>query len=119
MNATDVDQNKLEKIETFQSENFSTRVRFIIIHYTSIDWENSLKVLTQERYGVSSHYLIPEDGDETYQEQVKIYQLVDEEDRAWHAGGEHRARPPMAAPPASSRQSPASPAASAPAQPHS
>ena len=45
-----------------------------------------MKVLTQERYGVSSHYLIPEDGDETYQEQVKIYQLVDEEDRAWHAG---------------------------------
>ena len=86
MNATDVDENKLEKIETFQSENFSTRVRFIIIHYTSIDWENSLKVLTQERYGVSTHYLIPEDGDETYQEQVKIYQLVDEEDRAWHAG---------------------------------
>ena len=86
INATDVDENKLEKIETFQSENFSTRVRFIIIHYTSIDWENSLKVLTQERYGVSTHYLIPEDGDETYQEQVKIYQLVDEEDRAWHAG---------------------------------
>lgn len=86
MNATDVDENKIEKIETFQSENFSTRVRFIIIHYTSIDWENSLKVLTQERYGVSSHYLIPEDGDETYQEQVKIYQLVDEDDRAWHAG---------------------------------
>ena len=84
--AADVDENKLEKIKTFQSESFSTRVRFIVIHYTSIDWENSLKVLTQERYQVSSHYLIPEDGDETYQEQIKIYQLVDEEDRAWHAG---------------------------------
>ena len=86
INANNVDEKKLEKIETFQSENFSTRVRFIVIHYTSIDWENSLKVLTQERYGVSSHYLIPEDGDETYQEPIKIYQLVDEEDRAWHAG---------------------------------
>ena len=84
--ANNIDKNEIEKIKTFQSESFSTRVRFIIIHYTSIDWENSLKVLTQERYGVSSHYLIPEDGDETYQEPVKIYQLVDEEDRAWHAG---------------------------------
>ena len=78
--ANNIDKNEIEKIKTFQSESFSTRVRFIIIHYTSIDWENSLKVLTQERYGVSSHYLIPEDGDETYQEPVKIYQLVDEAD---------------------------------------
>ena len=86
VNAADVNESKLEKIRIFQSESFSTRVRFIIIHYTSINWENSLKVLTQEKYQVSSHYLIPEYGDETYQEQVKIYQLVDEENRAWHAG---------------------------------
>ena len=78
--------NELQKIQTFQSESFSTRIRFVVIHYTSIDWENSLKVLTNERYEVSSHYLIPEGGDDTYSDQIKIFQLVDEENRAWHAG---------------------------------
>jgi len=78
--------SELDKDESFQSESFSTRIRFIVIHYTSIDWENSLKVLTQERYGVSSHYLIPENGDETYTDQIKIFQLVEENNRAWHAG---------------------------------
>ena len=81
-----IKDNELQKIQTFQSESFSTRVRFIVIHYTSIDWENSLKVLTNERYEVSSHYLIPENGDDTYSDQIKIFQLVDEENRAWHAG---------------------------------
>ncbi len=84
--SNEVGLSELDKDESFQSESFSTRIRFIVIHYTSIDWENSLKVLTQERYGVSSHYLIPENGDETYTDQIKIFQLVDEENRAWHAG---------------------------------
>ena len=81
-----IKDNELQKIQTFQSESFSTRIRFVVIHYTSIDWENSLKVLTSERYEVSSHYLIPEAGDDTYSDQIKIFQLVDEENRAWHAG---------------------------------
>ena len=81
-----IKDNELQKIQTFQSESFSTRIRFVVIHYTSIDWENSLKVLTNERYEVSSHYLIPENGDDTYSDQIKIFQLVDEENRAWHAG---------------------------------
>ena len=82
----ETNDNELQKIQTFQSESFGTRIRFVVIHYTSIDWENSLKVLTNERYEVSSHYLIPENGDDTYSDQIKIFQLVDEENRAWHAG---------------------------------
>ena len=82
----ETNDNELQKIQTFQSESFSTRIRFVVIHYTSIDWENSLKVLTNERYEVSSHYLIPEGNDDTYSDQIKIFQLVDEENRAWHAG---------------------------------
>ena len=84
--SSDNGANAFEKIKSLESENFSTRVRFIVIHYTSIDWENSLKVLTQEQYGVSSHYLIPETGDDTYLDQIKVFQLVNEEDRAFHAG---------------------------------
>lgn len=86
VSSNEIDETELKKIKTYQAENFSTRVRFIVIHYTSIDWENSLKVLTKERYGVSSHYLIPEYGDNTYTDEIKIFQLVEEEDRAWHAG---------------------------------
>ena len=71
-----IKDNELQKIQTFQSESFSTRIRFVVIHYTSIDWENSLKVLTSERYEVSSHYLIPENGDDTYSDQIKIFLLL-------------------------------------------
>ena len=78
---------ELVTIDKYQSDNFSTRVRFIVIHYTSLDWENSLKVLTKPQYGVSSHYLIPESKDKSYPEDnLLVYKLVNENDRAWHAG---------------------------------
>lgn len=54
------------------------RVRFLILHYTALDTNNSLNVLTQQQ--VSSHYLIPEE------DYLPIYRLVDESKRAWHAG---------------------------------
>lgn len=55
----------------------SSRVQYIILHYTSTDLPRSLRVLTEEE--VSSHYLI---GDAP----PTIYRLVDENRRAWHAG---------------------------------
>ncbi|TKB46373.1 N-acetylmuramoyl-L-alanine amidase [Thalassotalea mangrovi] len=71
----------------FQSENYSSRVRFLVMHYTVSDWQSSLTTLTKPPGGVSSHYLIPETNDETYQESdLQVYQLVDESQRAWHAG---------------------------------
>jgi N-acetylmuramoyl-L-alanine amidase len=54
-----------------------SRVQFIVLHYTEIDFAHSLHRLTQEE--VSSHYLI-DDSPPT------IYRLVDEDRRAWHAG---------------------------------
>jgi len=78
---------QLKKIKKYQSDSVSTRVRFIIIHFTSLNWEDSLRVLTEEQFAVSSHYLIPESEDQSYpSSKLNIYQLVDEEDRAWHAG---------------------------------
>lgn len=56
----------------------SQRIRYIVIHYTHADDETSLEILTER--GVSSHYLI------TTKKKDPIYQLVDEEHRAWHAG---------------------------------
>ena len=78
---------QLEKITKYQSDSVSTRVRFIVIHFTSLNWEDSLRVLTEEQFAVSSHYLIPESEDQSYRSsKLSIYQLVDEKDRAWHAG---------------------------------
>jgi N-acetylmuramoyl-L-alanine amidase len=55
----------------------SSRVQYIILHYTSTDMARSLRLLTEGE--VSSHYLI---GDAP----PTIYRLVDEDRRAWHAG---------------------------------
>lgn len=76
------------RIEVVKSENASERVRFLVMHFTTIDFETSLRVLTQpSSRPVSSHYLIPESGDPTYpHKDLRVYQLVDEYRRAWHAG---------------------------------
>jgi N-acetylmuramoyl-L-alanine amidase len=62
------------------SANFGTRrPNYIILHHTSDDSaEVSLRTLTNPNLEVSSHYLIGRDG--------KLYYLVDELARAWHAG---------------------------------
>src|ERR1700730_3794070 len=54
-----------------------SRVQFIVLHYTEIDFARSLHRLTKEE--VSSHYLIND-------QPPTIYRLVDENQRAWHAG---------------------------------
>lgn len=54
------------------------RIQFIIIHYTAGSNEISIKELLSER--VSSHYLVLSGNDE------KIYNLVPDNERAWHAG---------------------------------
>jgi N-acetylmuramoyl-L-alanine amidase len=59
------------------AQSQDSRVQFVVLHYTSSNLQQSLKTLTER--GVSSHYLI-NDAPPT------IYQLVDENRRAWHAG---------------------------------
>ena len=69
-----------------QSANYSHRVKFLVMHYTAIDYEKSMHALVDEG-GLSSHYLLPESGDPSYpKDDLEIIQLVDEKDRAWHAG---------------------------------
>ena len=70
------------------SENQSGRVDYVIVHYTSVDFAESLRLLTQRtERRVSSHYLVPERGDRSYpHRRLKVYRLVDEHRRAWHAG---------------------------------
>jgi N-acetylmuramoyl-L-alanine amidase len=56
----------------------SSRVQYVILHYTSADLARSLELLT--RGEVSSHYLISDEA------KPRIYRLVDENRRAWHSG---------------------------------
>ncbi|WP_226500698.1 N-acetylmuramoyl-L-alanine amidase [Pseudomonas sp. MWU16-30322] len=60
------------------SANHDSRVQFVIVHYTSASLARSLQLLTHGE--VSSHYLIGDDKSAT------IYKLMDENQRAWHAG---------------------------------
>jgi N-acetylmuramoyl-L-alanine amidase len=62
------------------SPNFDERrPNFVILHYTSNDGpERGLRTLTDPASKVSAHYLIGRDG--------RLYALVDERARAWHAG---------------------------------
>lgn len=70
------------------SRNHNSRVNYLVIHHTSENFADSLEILTQsEERPVSSHYLVPEAGDPTYEDRrLKVYQLVPESRRAWHAG---------------------------------
>ena len=65
-----------------RSPNFDDRklpVSMIVLHYTGMpDMQSALDRLTSPEAQVSAHYLVDEDG--------TIYRLVEEANRAWHAG---------------------------------
>ncbi len=70
------------------STNQNSRVNFLVIHATSGNFAESLRLLsTRNPNPVSAHYLIPYLDDPTYSpNRLSIYRLVDEDRRAWHAG---------------------------------
>lgn len=76
------------EIQPYASQNQNNRIRFIVLHYTAGNFAQSLQILTKKSdTPVSSHYLIPESFDASYRDkQLKVYQLVAESERAWHAG---------------------------------
>lgn len=71
-------------VERVPSPNFGKRaegkpIDMLILHYTGMgSAERALKWLCDPQSSVSSHYLVFEDG--------LVAQLVEESDRAWHAG---------------------------------
>ena len=77
------------QIEKLDSQAQNHRIQSLIFHFTAVDYKKSMWALKNSGQ-VSSHYLIPETFDESYGEQsLKIIQLVDEHNRAWHAGGSY------------------------------
>lgn len=67
--------------EYFPAVGQNFRQRYIILHYTALDYDKSVRVLTEQ--SVSSHYLIGDQNDKI------IHQLVDENKRAYHSGLSH------------------------------
>lgn len=69
--------------KNIRSTNFAVsdmmrKIEYIILHYTEQDFNTSVESLCSEEKGVSAHYLVAEDGG--------IFNLVDDENIAWHAG---------------------------------
>lgn len=65
------------------SPNFDSRsaqpIDMLVLHYTDmLYWQDALTRLCDPEARVSAHYLINEEGE--------VYQMVDEGNRAWHAG---------------------------------
>jgi len=76
-------------IKQIPSGNHNDRIRFLVMHHTTIDYQESVEALTRKD-NVSAHYLIPESNDPSYQQgSLQTVQLVSEADRAWHAGVSH------------------------------
>jgi N-acetylmuramoyl-L-alanine amidase len=70
------------------STNQNSRIDYLVIHATSEQFEESLRLLsTPNSNPVSAHYLVPALNDPSYPgENLRVYRLVDESRRAWHAG---------------------------------
>jgi N-acetylmuramoyl-L-alanine amidase len=77
------ENSKLIIDKTHVSPNSNERIRFLVLHYTALDFENSLKVLLDPNSQVSAHFLVPETSIDA---QRKVFQLVNRKLRAWHAG---------------------------------
>ncbi|AZE74159.1 N-acetylmuramoyl-L-alanine amidase [Pseudomonas synxantha] len=80
---------------SFPARDFNDRdgesVRQVILHYTTGTFASALSTLTQG--GVSAHYLLPDPDEPSYRaagyEELRVFRLVDEDKRAWHAGVSH------------------------------
>ncbi|QMI04707.1 N-acetylmuramoyl-L-alanine amidase [Citrobacter sp. RHB25-C09] len=66
-----------------QAQAAYPRIKVLVIHYTADDFDTSLATLTDKN--VSSHYLIPA-VPPLHQGKPRIWQLVPEQELAWHAG---------------------------------
>lgn len=78
-----VDRGTYYADTTHPAKGVDSRVRFLVMHYTQIGENESLRVLTGD--DVSAHYLVPEHPRVEHGAPV-VYQLVPDAQRAWHAG---------------------------------
>ena len=73
--------------KTYRSRAYDHRISYIILHYTEVNFEKSIELLTGSN--VSVHYLIPDPKDPSFlnkHQDLKVFSLLDENLRGWHAG---------------------------------
>ncbi|MET6677162.1 N-acetylmuramoyl-L-alanine amidase [Citrobacter amalonaticus] len=78
-----VDKDGYQLDTRHQAQAAYPRIKVLVIHYTADDFDSSLATLTDKN--VSSHYLIPS-VPPLHRGKPRIWQLVPEQDLAWHAG---------------------------------
>lgn len=78
-----VDKDGYQLDSRHQAQAAYPRIKVLVIHYTADDFDSSLATLTDKN--VSSHYLIPS-VPPLHRGKPRIWQLVPEQDLAWHAG---------------------------------
>ena len=65
--------------ENYNNRNPGAQIRGVILHHTATtDLMQTIDILTKKESQVSAHFLVDKNGD--------IYQLVETEHKAWHAG---------------------------------
>ena len=62
----------------YRAQGQDSRVLFLVLHFTGESLARSLNILTRQE--VSAHYLLSDEAT------PRVYRLVDESQRAWHAG---------------------------------
>lgn len=82
-----VDRGTYVVDRSHRARSHDARVRYLVLHYTALDEERSMSVLTHDE--VSAHYLVPRQprtrGGEILSKPL-VWQLVGEDERSWHAG---------------------------------
>ncbi|MBS1206175.1 MAG: N-acetylmuramoyl-L-alanine amidase [Proteobacteria bacterium] len=78
-----IDKNGYQLDTRRQAQAAYPRIKVLVIHYTADDFDVSLATLTDKQ--VSAHYLVPA-RPPLYHGKPRIWQLVPEQDLAWHAG---------------------------------
>lgn len=81
-----VDRGDYLADRSYQAQGVDQRIRFIILHYTAENEAGSLRILTRQK--VSAHYLVAAEPDSRQGKPV-VWQLADENQRAWHAGASY------------------------------
>ncbi|MEO0974215.1 MAG: N-acetylmuramoyl-L-alanine amidase, partial [Pseudomonadota bacterium] len=75
------------RVRELPSQNQDGRVRYLILHYTTENTADSLRLLTEPSSApVSAHYVVDVPPANRPRAQPTVFQLVPESARAWHAG---------------------------------
>lgn len=86
----ELDESQLLEINFDDRDTSKSGIAYLILHYTVGTFDNTIATFHNPENKVSSHYLVPDFSDQKYIEKYgtapRVFKLVDESKRAWHAG---------------------------------